>query len=48
MIECEKAVEAYHRGGPLSAVNKCEKKLNALTQELWRVDAGRIPDYYDM
>jgi hypothetical protein len=43
--ECESAYAEYRRTGSTDRINACNRRLGALHDELWRVDAGIMPDY---
>lgn len=44
-VDCEKARGAYRRGEGADQLNKCNRRIGDLQQELWRVSAGIATDY---
>jgi hypothetical protein len=42
--DCEDAYANYRRTGSTKRINDCNRRLGALHDELWRVDAGIMPD----
>ena len=44
--ECEDATREYSRTGNTTRLNECNRRLGALNNELWRVDAGLADTKY--
>ncbi|WP_139025080.1 hypothetical protein [Bradyrhizobium sp. STM 3843] len=43
--DCERARQAYGKGGGVEQMTRCDRRLAELQQELWRVQAGLATDH---